>query len=395
MTKEEVMEMYPPGTVIHPILKSGRHSPAQYTVKEGQDLYSSYGNNVFWYSDMTDPQHLIYNGKNAKIISKPAEASKPKSPIEFKVGDKVTITKGTSSWNSNMDQYVGKQATLIRLIFGESFAIDLDGGMSCWYPQHGHFVKYEEAKPAVDILKEGDEILFNTGISTLRYEVRQCYCYCVGGDNTKVFDQLGVDNIYTLATECYRYKAGPGSWPECKNGDYAALTRLVNKLHELCAKATKPKAEVKPVLPTKEYLEKMYPVGTVFKPLGTFSTQTYTVREGWVIDSNSRGDGYWFCSKYGHLAHSGVLWLRDHPDKYTQIVSKGPSVEVRSSTQQHSLINNPYEKPIEHPKAVFLQRVNLQVRQGNPSRGVGLKSTVSQIRLGSNSCYHQERSSRS
>lgn len=670
MTKEEILEMYPVGTVINPVLASGRHSRSQYTVKEGIFLKGENCSSppTWWYYDMTQAQYLVHNNRHSKIISKPAEAT-----TEFKVGDKVTITKGTSSWNDSMDQYVGKTAVLVREIERGSssfFKIDLDNGLWTWFPQYGHFVKYEEAKPAEDILKKGDTVCFTTPTGTLKYKVYPNFCELIDScrPNDEIFKQLEVDkNI--LATECYGYEDLGSTWPQFKARDYAALTRLVNKLHELCAEASdkgakihlcpenimglrkeywsngnlcreyyvndkgekhgeykhyhtngklyihcfykhgechgeykqyyddgklhthcfykdgelsteaiKPKAEVtlnprdlntikakyspgkifipigfhsssdrvtvqpdwipyrdshnciyfmdaagkrahngyvyqhvssefariigaeviskpeakpKPKVPTVEELKAMYPVGTKFRPInhdGSLSEISYIVSNNWKIFRFSEVGAAFFVYKVeGGDAHEGYLWNPDCPDKYAEIVSKpdvkpkpifnigdkvkvcdyredngagwyiescgsfrsikvlstdvgkvekllyieskkewyyqlschwpashvaehaltvlleeskhskGSSLETQSSTQQqsNSLNNNPYEKPIEHPKAVFLQRVDLQVRQGNPSRGVGLKSTVSQIRLGGNSCYYQERSSSS
>jgi hypothetical protein len=371
MTKEQVMEMYPPGTVIHPILKSGKHSRSQYTVKEGVVLQSNgyiSSPTTWWYKGMRDAQHLVHNNKHSKIISRPTKASKPELSTEFKVGDKVTITKGIVNWGGSMDEYVGKQATLIRLIFGESFAIDLDGGKWCWYPQHGHFVKYEEAKPAENILKEGDRVVFKGPKGDRTYQVRSSYGYCHttsgGSANYLIFDDLGLSYSKrgSLATEAYGYSHNGGDWPQCKEGDYAALTRFVNKLHELCAKAFKDSKldlleeaklrypigtnykcadhsysytvkeqtftlyspvtvygedgkgclyhegkwativkEAEPKVPTLEELRVMYPVGTKFRPIcadGKICTETFVVGDDWEIYRHSRDHTALFTNRF-------------------------------------------------------------------------------------------------
>jgi hypothetical protein len=58
---------------------------------------------------------------------------------EFNVGDKVLITQGSSIWDSGMDQYVGKEATITSK---ESYYyfIDLDNGTWSWHPSEGHFI---------------------------------------------------------------------------------------------------------------------------------------------------------------------------------------------------------------------------------------------------------------
>jgi hypothetical protein len=60
---------------------------------------------------------------------------------KFRVGDKVLITKGHENWGREMDEYVGKVATLIS---GERdhFKIDLDDGYWSWFNKQGHFVHF-------------------------------------------------------------------------------------------------------------------------------------------------------------------------------------------------------------------------------------------------------------
>lgn len=61
---------------------------------------------------------------------------------EFRIGDKVLITKGTQNWAPGMEQYVGQVATLVSKP-DEHFKIDLDDGCWVWSNEEGHFVHIE------------------------------------------------------------------------------------------------------------------------------------------------------------------------------------------------------------------------------------------------------------
>ena len=61
---------------------------------------------------------------------------------EFRIGDKVLITKGTQNWAPGMEQHVGQVATLVSRT-DEHFKIDLDDGCWVWSNEEGHFVHIE------------------------------------------------------------------------------------------------------------------------------------------------------------------------------------------------------------------------------------------------------------
>lgn len=62
---------------------------------------------------------------------------------EFKIGDKVMITRSENNWCPEMDEFIGKIATLVKTkgSKGTHFAIDLDKGEWAWSDKDGHFRK--------------------------------------------------------------------------------------------------------------------------------------------------------------------------------------------------------------------------------------------------------------
>lgn len=72
-----------------------------------------------------------------------------------------------------------------------------------------------------------------------------------------------------------------------------------------------------------------------------------------------------------------------------------PTFDHGSLTQRLSELQTEYFKQIKNPEngtenteSVKLQRVNLKIREGNPIRRIGLKSSGSKIKLGSNYSYN-------
>jgi hypothetical protein len=48
--------------------------------------------------------------------------------------------------------------------------------------------------------------------------------------NGEIFTRLGITDRYAFCEKAYGYKPGRGDWPQYRDDDYRALTRLVRKL---------------------------------------------------------------------------------------------------------------------------------------------------------------------
>lgn len=61
---------------------------------------------------------------------------------EFKIGDKIQITRGSENWCPEMDEFVGKIATITRTKGknGTHFGIDIDEEEWAWSYKEGHFI---------------------------------------------------------------------------------------------------------------------------------------------------------------------------------------------------------------------------------------------------------------
>lgn len=166
---------------------------------------------------------------------------------EFKVGDKVLITKGHSNWNAGMDKYVGKIATITHVYKDTNYNIDLDNSNWTWQHYNGHFVSIDEdkkkpsrrdKKKVRNVLKYGDRVIFNlVGKGSYEYTVMTDFMNYSNDTNAMIFMELGMsaDEKILFCDKAYGYEADrSGQWPEFKEKDYEALTRLVTMLHQEC-----------------------------------------------------------------------------------------------------------------------------------------------------------------
>ena len=196
-----------------------------------------------------------------------------------------------------------------------------------------------KAEPASKY-KVGDTVTFITPKRTLEYEICECY---LGNDynNDEVFHDLGVDKEQ-LAKECYGYKTEGGFWPEYRTGDMEAAGRLIDKLQELCAEATKPKAEdkldlleepkIKPKVPTLGEMKAKYPVGTKFNPVlqgKAYKTEQEVVQASWELFQGADND-VWFQDSVGDSAHAYYIWEHSYPDVFAEIVNEAEEESIEA-----------------------------------------------------------------
>ena len=87
-------------------------------------------------------------------------------------------------------------------------------------------------------LKCGQKIVFTIKDKNYIYTVYSNHlCIKGAGYNNQIFKDLGLDK-FKFCSDCYGYNPYRGDWPESENGDYAALTRVVEALFPYCDKVT-------------------------------------------------------------------------------------------------------------------------------------------------------------
>ena len=87
-------------------------------------------------------------------------------------------------------------------------------------------------------LNSGYKIIFTIKDKNYIYTVySQHLCIKGSGYNDQIFTDLKLDK-FKFCSDCYGYEPGKGDWPESKNRDYTALTRVVEALFPYCNEVT-------------------------------------------------------------------------------------------------------------------------------------------------------------
>ena len=87
-------------------------------------------------------------------------------------------------------------------------------------------------------LNLGYKIIFTIKDKNYIYTVYSQYLVIRSSDyNDQIFKDLKLDK-FKFCSDCYGYESGRGDWPESKNRDYAALTRIVEALFPYCDEVT-------------------------------------------------------------------------------------------------------------------------------------------------------------
>ena len=88
-------------------------------------------------------------------------------------------------------------------------------------------------------LKMGQEIIFTIKDKNYIYTVypKHLSIKNLEYNNDQIFKDLKLDK-YKFFSNCYGYEPGVGSWPESKNEDYFALTKVVEALFPYCDEVT-------------------------------------------------------------------------------------------------------------------------------------------------------------
>ena len=161
---------------------------------------------AYYYTTNTKGEGDVYYYTRHALPHEIPETIKPKAMETFKIGDYVEITKSSTNWVSDMDQYVGKVVELIRTEGSGRFKIKEDGGRWMWVYGDGHFKR--ASAPVHSLLEEAKErypkgtnykCAFNSG-----------YSHVV--ENPALFSECNSDIIHgERGKGCLYYK---GKWAE-------------------------------------------------------------------------------------------------------------------------------------------------------------------------------------
>lgn len=145
-------QMFPVGTRFYPAHLTFDKEDSEYCIIT-DDSVIEFGPDGNLYANIHDGRHWDHQGEskygntrlNRVLYYKPTLewATVVKEAPKFKVGDKVMITRSEENWCDEMNEFVGKIATLTKArgSKGTHFDIDLDNSEWAWSDKDGHFRK--------------------------------------------------------------------------------------------------------------------------------------------------------------------------------------------------------------------------------------------------------------
>ena len=243
---------------------------------------------------------------------------------EFDVGDRVQITQGSENWAPEMNAYVGKIATIKRVIYNDSYddyiyKIELDREEWNWWPSKGHFI--HAPQHGID---QKDELLYR---AEQMFPVGTKFCpahqvdereiregtHCIITDDTSFkFDDNG--NIFAIANDRRWFLSEDTKYGNTCYDRIVYLARNKKWAHIYSSVGKEEPKEDNAPIPANELLvieaKKRYPIGTCFHPAHANTDAEYCI----ITD-----DTEIVCLRDGNIyatIHSGSNWDNTGNHKY-------------------------------------------------------------------------------
>lgn len=361
--KEDAKKMYPPGTKFIPVNASDSDSIV--IVRKTWNI-QSHNDSALWFNTRNDDYAhtgYIYNkGRWAKIIhdGQPLlEMAKKLYPIgtQYKcaAGGTTIYTVREQSF-----QYIDDKDQ----VYGEEHK-------GCLYHK-GNWAKIINVVTEADdkLLELGEEVLFPLVDGTfVKYRVRSTHLGNTDtGDNKFILDYLGIKNRYEFCESIYGYKPSPGGFPEYHSCDREAVTRIVKEIMKLCYQKITASKDKPTELPNTGFISMRH--GQHYDVLSILKITRKRVGEAHFDDNYLvwNTDEYWF--------------VTEKPNRYYKEVNQLINPINNSENEKHTSTES---------RAAILQSSNLKIGQGSISRGIGLKGSISKVRLGNHGSNYQER----
>jgi hypothetical protein len=154
------------------------------------------------------------------------------------------------------------------------------------------------------LLKAEDVVIFNVEGRDLKHHVLLDHLEYLDGSNNEVFVALGLE-CDTFAKKAYGYEPRWGCWPTSRDGDFPALTRLVNSLFDKIAEKKAIHGYVKFTESKPDGIEagKVYPIdrheGKEYWAHGRYFSEGDSIARGIAILCDKDGNPHHHSFKIG------------------------------------------------------------------------------------------------
>ena len=378
------MEDYPPGTRFKPVSKSGGSYPIV-TVGKSWDIISAFSPLSMWFEEKGRWQHkgFVYcDGQWAeRIIVSNGRVLLEEANQRYPIGTEYTCATGGS-----IKYTVTKQSFeyihFADQVYGEK-------GKGCLYDK-GKWAPITNVVTKVgdNLLEEEEDIVFPLiDGKFVNYRVRHAHLGNTDtGNNSFILYYLGIKDYHAFCSKIYGYESNPGDFPSYKKGDMVAATKIVKEIMRLCEQKI-----IEHLIRDEPKLIIVDPIAMWLPQTGAVSLEHQDEQELKLAEHHlnmTRTKNHQETAPVKYYRY--LVWNTSHYWYAHQTTKEVFTLKLNSINKQSNEKHTSSEST-KQSRAAILQSSNLKIGQGSTCRGVGLKGSVSKVRLGNNGSNYQER----
>lgn len=243
--------------------------------------------------------------------------------------------------------------------------------------------------PITDNLLELDEDIVFPLINGefVNYAVRHAHLGNTDtGNNSFILYYLGIKDYHAFCSKVYGYESSCGDFPSYKKGDMIAATKIVKEIMRLCEQKI-----IEHLIRDEPKLITVDPIAVWLPQTGAVSLEHQSEQELKLAEHHlnmTRTKNHQETAPVKYYRY--LVWNASHYWYAHQTTKELFTLKLNSINKQSNEKHTNSEST-EQPRAAILQSSNLKIGQGSTCRGVGLKGSVSKIRLGNHGSNYQER----
>lgn len=212
------------------------------------------------------------------------------------------------------------------------------------------------------IYKEKEDVTFKIGSKTFEGHLYQNHVCMKYNPNYAVFDALNIPNKKEFCSKHYGYRADDGGWPECKSGDYEALSRLIHALQELCDKHN-------------DKTTQKFSIGDKVRIIGNETTDPHRFEIGEIVTIEKIGTRY-YCSNQKDSWMVNIDCVVKIEDTITPEELKCFKKIINQTTQ---LNYHGKQQSCNRSEGIELCTTSISISTGETYRGKGVSDSGIQI----------------
>lgn len=380
----EARSRYPIGTQY----KCATGGSIVYTVREQSFEYIYFADQVYGEKG----KGCLYNkGKWAKVITASAKDS-----ILEKI--RAIYTPGVEFIPVNSNGKLLDVSYTVKEDWDIAYCTTNDG-VNVWFSNHlgvaahiyniytnGHWAQVTVANDK--LLKLDEHIVFPLiDGKFVNYAVRHAHLGNTDtGNNSFILYYLGIKDYHAFCSKIYGYKSNPGDFPSYQNSDMVAATKIVKEIMRLCEQKI-----IEHLIRDEPKLITVDPIAIWLPQTGAVSLEHQDEQELKLAEHHlnmTRTKNHQETAPVKYYRY--LVWNASHYWYAHQTTKEVFTLKLNSINKQSNEKHTSSEST-KQSRAAILQSSNLKIGQGSTCGGVGLKGSVSKVRLGNHGSNYQER----